>query len=135
MLYARDSVGRRDKALTAAQLVKLAAIFSAWELPDCAAEIMTAFRDRLAGSIDVDETLDMLAAQIQVGEADVLPYREYMAELSKEAARFFPPTPKPAKGSVGPPTFRQLLRAAWAAYWDWVYADDVEAARRKASEP
>jgi hypothetical protein len=140
--YARDPAGGSDRAPTAAQLLKLAAIFSAWELPDCAAEILTAFRDRLAGPIDVDEMLDRLAmqiqvgaadAQIQVGETDVLSYRAYMAEFCREAARFFPPKSKPPKGPVGPPTFRQRLRAAWAAYRDWVYADEVEAARRKAS--
>ena len=128
--YARDPAGGRDRALAAAPLLKLAAIFSAWELPDCAAEILTAFGDRLAGSIDVDEALDRLAAQIQAGESHMLSYREYMAEFSREAARFFPPTSMPAKAPVGPPTFRQRLRAAWAAYRDWVYADDVEAARR-----
>ena len=131
--YARDPFGGSDKAQGAAQLLKLAAIFSAWELPDCAAEILTAFRDRLAGLIDVDDALDRLAAQIQAGDADALSYREYIAEFSREAARFFPPVPTPARGPVGPPTFRQRLRAAWTAYRDWVYADDVEAARRKSS--
>lgn len=127
--YARDPIAMNNKlnSLTAKQLIKLAAIFSAWGLPDSSAEILLKFRKQMESMIDVDQALDTLAAQIQSGEDEVLPYRDYMTEFAKEAPRFFPPP----NTEIGQPTFWQRIRAARAAYWDWCYAHNVANARMK----
>jgi len=88
--YARDAVEQPT-----ADPLKLASILSAWELPDCAAEILLEFRDRLP--IDVDLGLDLLAAQMQGDSA--MKYREYIAEFMEQSPRFYPPVmdrPEPA---------------------------------------
>lgn len=123
--YARDSAGDKAAARSrsAEQLLRLAAIFSAWEQPDSAAEVLREFRMRLASLIDIDHALDLLAAQIQQGELETLAYRDYMAAFERQESRFYP--------SVREPTFRQRIRAARAAYWDWTYAHQVETARKK----
>jgi Methyltransferase FkbM domain len=87
--YARDPIAA-GAALTDAQLVKLICIFSAWELPDAAAEILLHFRERFSG-LDIEHALDVLSAQAQRGDEQALPYRAYMAEFEREAPRFFPP--------------------------------------------
>jgi len=87
--YARDPIAA-GTALTDAQLVKLICIFSAWELPDAAAEILLHFRERFSG-LDTEHALDVLSAQAQRGDEQALPYRAYMAEFEREAPRFFPP--------------------------------------------
>jgi hypothetical protein len=90
--------GRRlALSLTAEKLMKLAAIFSIWNQPDGAAEILIEFRDRIAPLIDVDAALDLLAAQTQahVGTQQPLPYRDYMALFATDSPHFFPQAPSP----------------------------------------
>ena len=53
--------------LSAEKLLKAAAIFAAFHLPDCAAEVLLKFRAELASRCDVESLLDTLAAQIQQG--------------------------------------------------------------------
>jgi hypothetical protein len=131
--YARDPVeaGNTSSSLTTEQLIKLAAVFSAWGQPDSAAEVIVQFAERLGNAIDVEQALDLLAAQIQGGGDEVLPYREYTAEFSRESPRFFPLPPNldPPEKEIGEPTLWQRIRAARAAYWDWCYAHAVESAR------
>jgi hypothetical protein len=81
--------------LTAEKLIKLAAIFSLWNQPDGAAEILVEFRDRIAPVLDVDAALDLLAAQTQanVGVQQPLSYRDYMALFATDSPYFFPSEP------------------------------------------
>ena len=118
--YARDPAGPDWSALGAAmrpeKLAKLAAIFSVWNQPDAAAEILLAFRDRLAGVFDVDVGIELLAgqAQAQTGAATALPYRDYIAAFEAGAPSFYPPPWLPPS----PPTARGRLAAAFKAFVD-----------------
>lgn len=117
-----------DESMSADKLIKLAAIFSAWDQPDGAAEILLAFRDRLTPLVDVDAALDVLAAQSQADEDDPLPYRDYMALFATDSPRFYPPPPKPPEPPWQPaprPTFFQRLQAAWYSVSDWTYIEKL----------
>jgi hypothetical protein len=117
-----------DESLSAEKLIKLAAIFSAWDQPDGAAEILLVFRDRLASLLDVDAALDVLAAQTQAGDDDPLPYRDYMALFATDSPRFYPAPPKPPEPPWQPParpTFFQRLQAAWYSVSDWTYIEKL----------
>jgi hypothetical protein len=115
-----------DKSMSADKLIKLAAIFSVWEQPDGAAEILLAFRDQLAPLLDVDAALDVLAAQTQAGD-DPLPYRDYMALFAADSPRFYPPPkpPEPPWQAPARPTFFQRLQAAWYSVSDWTYIEKL----------
>jgi hypothetical protein len=124
-LVPTDGNGKRlALPLTAEKLIKLAAIFSLWNQPDGAAEILVEFRDRIAPLLDVDAALDLLAAQTQahVGVQQPLSYRDYMALFATDSPQFFPPvfpTPEPpflnetldtVKGDWLPNTFLTMPR-------------------------
>ncbi len=96
-LYLRDWASP-DWAETAAnasseKLVKLAAMFALLGLPDCAAELLFVFRNRLADLMDIDRSLDMLAAQIQPGTRTPMSYKAYLAAFESDCPYFYP---KPA---------------------------------------
>jgi len=52
-------------------------LFAACNLLDCAADVALRFRDRLR-DCNVDDMLNLLAAQAQRGAARPLSYREYL---------------------------------------------------------
>jgi hypothetical protein len=98
-LYIRDWAAA-DWAQIAAQasvekLIKLAAIFSLMSLPDCAAEILIAFRARFSGWLAVDRALDLLSAQIQPSVQPPLSYKAYLSAFQADSPDFYP---KPNKG-------------------------------------
>lgn len=126
-LYARDPAGTGEwpglaDALSAEKLLKLAAIFSVWNLPDAAAEILVTFRSRIESSLNVDEALDVLAAQAQPGATTPLSYRQYMDRFAADSAEFYPTPYRPPPR----PTLGQRLRAAWHALSDWQYSEIVQ---------
>ena len=134
--YARDIAATEYRHVGAAmsdeKILKLAAIFSAWDQPDGAAEILLAYRDRVSPLLDIGKALDLLAAQTQYADSDkdeveILPYREYMAAFAADSPDFYPPphryTPKPK--------LLQRLRAAWTALDDWSYVDHRERLRER----
>jgi len=110
--YALDLLGPNGPArlagLTAEKVTKLAAILSAWDVPDAAAEILLGCRDRLKPVIDVDRGLDILAGQAQGDRARPLDYRSYMARFESDPRDFYRPE--------GPIPLRERLAAAWQAY-------------------
>ncbi|MDA8050841.1 MAG: FkbM family methyltransferase [Rhodospirillales bacterium] len=86
--------------MTPAKLAKAAAIFSLADLPDCAAEVLITFRDRLAPLMDVDAALDLLT---EAAREDGMPtrYRDYLAAFAADAACFYqrprqPESPAPS---------------------------------------
>jgi hypothetical protein len=99
--YARDvcALGQRSfaESLTDERLTKLAAVFSLFGLPDCAAELLVTFRERLASLLDVDRGLDLLAKQAQPGSDKALSYRDYIADFERRA---FGEIPKAAPTGV-----------------------------------
>lgn len=110
--YALDLLGPNGPArlaeLSAEKVAKLAAILSAWDVPDSAAELLLACRDRLVAVLDVDRGLDLLAAQAQGHRARPLDYRSYMARFESDPPDFYRPE--------GPIPLRERLAAAWRAY-------------------
>ncbi len=134
-LYVRDIAAPEYRhlgaAMSAEKILKLSAIFSAWNQPDGAAEILVAYRERLSDLLDVDKALDLLAAQTQYAdgkdEVEILSYRDYIAAFESDSPEFYPPpwrqTPKP--------TLTQRLRAAWRALDDWIYIDQNEQQRER----
>jgi hypothetical protein len=92
----------------AAKLLKLAAIYAAWGLPDLAAELLLARRADVAGSIDIDKALDLLAAAAQPDRTRKLGYRSYMRTFEADAPGFY--------RREGDYTLGERLAAAWAAF-------------------
>src|SRR4029077_4210783 len=92
-LYARDVGGPDASApadkLSEEKLAKLAAIFSLFQLPDCAAELLLRFRPRLSKVVDVDRSLDLLAEQAQVDHWRKLSYSTYMAAFESNSRMFY----------------------------------------------
>ena len=120
--YARDPV-RGDMqdfaaSLSVEKLAKLAAIYSIWNQPDSAAEILLTFRERMAALFDIDHALDLLAAQMQDDREDALPYRDYLALFATDSPEFYPPPPKPPPPPPPPVTWRRRLAAARRAFDD-----------------
>lgn len=118
--YARDPASPDWPDLGAAmrpeKLAKLAAIFSVWNQPDSAAEILQVFRERLAGVLDVEVGLELLAgqAQAQSGATVAMPYRDYIAAFEAGAPAFYPAPWVPHT----PPTPAGRFAAAFKAFLD-----------------
>jgi hypothetical protein len=111
--YARDVLAPHRAAssarLGAEKLAKLAAVFSAWEVPDAAAELLLARRKDFAALIEVDAGLDLLAAQTQTQRRRPLSYRDYIGTFEADAPGFYRP-----EGNI--PTWERL-KSAWRGYW------------------
>ncbi|MFI4999849.1 MAG: FkbM family methyltransferase [Reyranellales bacterium] len=103
--YARDIDA---PGLDAAKLAKLAAIFSAWGVPDMAAELLIARRTTFAPMFDVDKGLDLLAAQAQPDRSHKLGYRAYLKSFEADRPSFYRPE--------GNYTLAERLAAAWQAF-------------------
>ncbi len=103
--YGRD-VGA--PGLSPEQQAKLAAIFSLWDVPDLAAELLVGKRATLGNLFDVDKGLDLLAAQQQPQRARKLSYRDYMKSFEADVPWFYR-----REGHVG---MGERLAAAWRAY-------------------
>jgi hypothetical protein len=111
--YARDLLAphraARGASLGTEKLAKLAAVLSAWDVPDAAAELLLQRRQDCASLFDVDAGLDMLAAQAQQRRKQPLPYREYMRRFEADPPSFYRPE--------GPIPLGERLKSAWRGYW------------------
>jgi hypothetical protein len=95
-------------SLSAAKRAKLAAIFSLWDVPDLAAELLVAHRGVLAPLFDVDRGLDLLAAQAQPERTRKLDYTAYLHSFEADDRSFYR-----REGNIG---LGERLAAAWAAF-------------------
>ncbi|MDI1264116.1 MAG: FkbM family methyltransferase [bacterium] len=120
--YARDPVGPdwRDfgAAMGPEKIAKLAAIFSIWNQPDSAAEILIAMREKLQRVFDVDIGLELLTGQAQPGTASALPYKAYITAFEAGAPQFYP-------APWIPPVHPTILKRLKAAYRGLVEPDSV----------
>ena len=111
--YTRDLLAshRADAAagLGIEKVAKIAAVLSAWDVPDAAAELLLARREALGGLLDIDAGLDLLAAQTQAQRRRPLGYRAYMASFEADRASFYRPE--------GPIPMWERLKSAWRGYW------------------
>ncbi len=116
--YARDPAGPDWSTLAAGmrpeKLAKLAAIFSVWNQPDAAAEILLAFRSKVAAVFDVDVGLELLAGQAQAQSPSAMPYGEYIKAFEAGTPSFYPAPWLPPV----PPTATGRLAAAFKAFLD-----------------
>lgn len=129
--YARDPADKSAgdsaaAALSDEKLIKLAAVFSAWNHPDAAAELLLLFRARLEPQLDVEKALDVLAEQTQGETAAPLSYRDYMASFAADSPTFYLQRYVPARR----PTLAERLWAAWHSVSDWQYIEAVKRRRR-----
>jgi hypothetical protein len=87
--YARDICAPWHRpvadSLDAERIAKLAALFAMFGLPDCAAEVLLTFRDRLEPILNVDRGLDFLVKQAQPGVEHPLSYADYISQFEQEA--------------------------------------------------
>jgi hypothetical protein len=103
--YARDfAAGELERP----GLLKLAAIYAAWGVPDMAAELLLARRSSLEQAIDIDRALDVLAAQAQPDAIRKLDYRHYMARFEADDPCLY--------RREGDYTLGERLSAAWSAF-------------------
>jgi Methyltransferase FkbM domain len=90
-IYVRDLAAPYEAELAAAypdeKLVKLACIYELIGLPDCAAEVLNRFRQRMAAFGDNEALLDALTPPL-IGER--LTYRQYISKFEKEPQAFLP---------------------------------------------
>lgn len=93
-LYVRDLLADEFRGLgrswSTEKLAKLVAIYALFGLPDCAAEVVVAERERLGTILDPDVVLDRLAAQAQPGRETPWTYADYMAAFAREDPFFYP---------------------------------------------
>jgi len=94
--------------LSPAKLLKLAAIYGAWAVPDMAAELLQARRPLLDSSLDVDKAFDLLAGQAQPEAVRKLDYKGYMRRFEADSASFY--------RREGDYTLAERLAAAWTAF-------------------
>jgi hypothetical protein len=113
--YARDPAGvdwlTYGATMRAEKMAKLAAIFSVWGQPDAAAELLVQYRPKLAGLLDVDVALELLAGQAQSQERKALSYADYVAAFEAGAPSFYPPP-----GNIPPRTAERRVKAALSAF-------------------
>ena len=91
-MYARDLGSELydefAKSVTPEKLLNLAAIFAIFDLPDCAAEIVTKFRNELAPLGNVDCMLDRLTSQIERSLSSDASYRRHMDRFDSDPGNF-----------------------------------------------
>jgi FkbM family methyltransferase len=115
-LYVRDLGSAEHDAFTAGlapgKLLNLVCIFAAFDLPDCAAEIVLRFDPTLARLCDTEHLLDLLAAQAQGPfRRRPLTYREYMARFEAQDPMFFPATSRMRRG------LSRVLKRSVHSWW------------------
>lgn len=91
-LYLRDACAKplaSDPSLTPEKLLKLAALFSLFGMPDGAAEILCHFSDLLEDQIEIDEALDVLTTQADPS-GTFRSFRSYIDAFEKDDPWFWP---------------------------------------------
>ncbi|WP_162419624.1 FkbM family methyltransferase [Microvirga brassicacearum] len=84
-LYVRDL----DERYGSEKLLKLSVLFSLAGLQDCAADVLVTCRSTINWLIDVDQALDLLAAETEIGREHGLNYRQMMEEFERDSRLFY----------------------------------------------
>ena len=110
--YARDLVGQASRSpsfsMSNGKLLKMAAVHELFGLPDCAAEILIAFKERLGELVDVAHLLDMLTPPFN-GHA--IRYQQYCGIFAEDPTEFYPTQAEvPQPQSPNRFSFRSKLR-------------------------
>lgn len=90
-VYVRDPVGdlgdEASDSLSVEKLLKLVAILELVGVPDCAAEVLTKFRNRFEGLVDIETVLDLLTPEM---DGERMTYRDYLEKFSGDPTSFYP---------------------------------------------
>jgi hypothetical protein len=120
-LYVRDVAGtvehRPPFPMSNDKLLKLVAINEIFGLPDCAAEVLTAWREQLSQVVDVTRVLDLLTPDV---DGRRLSYHAYVETFSNDVTKFYPKNPK--LGAV----ILTLVRFVWRVARRKVTPGDIE---------
>ncbi len=103
VLYLRDVAAPQyhkvwDDKLRPTQILKLAALFEMFNLPDCAAELILAHRGDLSGLIDVGELLNVMTPPLR---GQTVTFAQYQEAFHSQMDLFFPDA-KPRSGNPEP---------------------------------
>ena len=98
------------------KLIKLVALYCLYGLLDQAAETLVMFRDRLAGRLDVDRALDLLAGEAQAADPDLgdggfQSHADYMAAYESDHPWFYGANRRRYEARVQPIIERDEARA------------------------
>ncbi|MBU6447030.1 MAG: FkbM family methyltransferase, partial [Verrucomicrobia bacterium] len=87
-LYLKDLLYMKNqgKQIPTSQIIKMACLQEIFGLPDCAAELLVAFRDQLSKVIDVDQCLNALARDMKLHPD----YNTHMKCFCNHQESFFP---------------------------------------------
>jgi hypothetical protein len=91
-VYLRDGAAAQyreiwNEELSSIALLKLAALYELFRVPDCAVELILMHRDRIAAVVDPDKLLDCLTPPFN---GEQLSYRDYIAVFRDSPEQFFP---------------------------------------------
>jgi hypothetical protein len=94
MIYLQDAASIDyetvwGQALSVTKVLKLASLFELFQLPDCAAEVIGAHRDRISELIDPEVLLNLLTPQLGGVSRS---YRDYLRLFEDQVEKFFPPS-------------------------------------------
>ena len=112
-VYFRDAVAPENIAWTlpagSHKLVKLAALFSMFGLPDCAAEVVVRLRPAVDEVLDVARGLDLLVLQTGLAVDDPsCSYEHYMTMFDEGNAMFYPSKARVSSNESESPSIRSL---------------------------
>lgn len=88
VLYLRDFVEmqKEQKKIPTTQLLKMACLMEIFGLPDCAAELLNAFKSQLSETINVEHCLDLLAQDMNLFKS----YQQHLQEFKNNPTSFYP---------------------------------------------
>ena len=116
-IYVRDLAAPYEHELAAAysaeKLLKLACLYELIGLPDCAAEVINSFRERLVAYGDTEALLDALTPLL-LGER--LTYREYIEKFETDT-RLFLPSAETARYGSSPDITPAEPVTTWGGKW------------------
>ena len=98
-VYLRDAAARDYEAvfgrsLSTQKLLKIAALYELFELPDCAVELLQQHEEPIKGAIDVPAAIEALTPA-RGGQA--VSYREYVESFRRNPYAFYPRLPLPVE--------------------------------------
>lgn len=119
-LYIRDVVNpgksNAHPPMSNSKLLKLVAIYEIFNLPDCAAELLIAFREQICKAVNVDFLLNLLTPEVYGRR---LSYQQYIESFSGDITNFYPRDP--TMGAI----MLRLLRFMWRVTTKKVTPNDV----------
>jgi len=92
LVYLRDAASPEystiwGSELSTVKLLKLACLFELFSLPDCTAELINKYSQRISNIVDTRKLLDLLTPPLN---GKILSYEEYNKRFREEPTSFFP---------------------------------------------